>query len=312
MGPYWLPIGAGRPPHIPRSDETTVDSIKWPRTRKGRARRPALVNLTDGSGLALCPGPGTAAATRTTSGAGLRAGEGQGTGRRVTGDGERVAGLRRGEGQGPALVAGAGRRRRADVRPRRARGRAERVLDPGQNGRADAGVDAAVVGGVGLHRCLSRTRLLLGIGVVGLVPLVEERRDGDRGQQADDEHDDQQLDEREARLLAGHPLTELQQHLNLLGSLAARAPCLRESSTPVAARLALRSLSEPRWLCVPASRRVCLFHRGPGFWLTPASIGAPADAFSNRLKTADAETVVFASSDGRHSKTKGGPEGPPS
>src|SRR5262245_62059322 len=101
---------------------------------------------------------------------------------------------------------------------------------------------------VRLHRRLRGADGRLGLRVASLVPLIEERGNGDRGQQAENEHDDQELDEREARLLPGHPLTELQQHLNLLGSVAARAPCRWESSTPVAARLALRFLSEPRWL----------------------------------------------------------------
>jgi hypothetical protein len=38
----------------------------------------------------------------------------------------------------------------------------------------------------------------LGGGVLGTRALAEERRDGDRGQDADDQDDDQQLNEREA------------------------------------------------------------------------------------------------------------------
>src|SRR3954451_5803060 len=57
------------------------------------------------------------------------------------------------------------------------------------------------VGGVGLRRRL--VRLLL---------LVQEQRDGDRGENADDDHDDQELDEREALLLLVHGLAEPCEH----------------------------------------------------------------------------------------------------
>ena len=54
------------------------------------------------------------------------------------------------------------------------------------------------VSGVRLHRRLRRLDRGLGLGVTRLVALVEERRNGDRGQQADDQHHDQELDQREA------------------------------------------------------------------------------------------------------------------
>jgi hypothetical protein len=58
---------------------------------------------------------------------------------------------------------------------------------------------------VRLDRHLRLTHHVLGGGVLGSRALAEERRDGDRGQDADDQDDDQQLDEREALLLAAHP-----------------------------------------------------------------------------------------------------------
>src|SRR4029078_1245884 len=51
----------------------------------------------------------------------------------------------------------------------------------------------------------------LGVGVRGLVPLCEERRNGDRGQDADDEHHDQELDESE-NFLVGPASAESVQH----------------------------------------------------------------------------------------------------
>ena len=66
-----------------------------------------------------------------------------------------------------------------------------------EGGRVGAGVVAVVLGRVRLDRGLGRTGLRLGVGVTGLVPLCEERRDGDCGQDADDEHHDQELDEGE-------------------------------------------------------------------------------------------------------------------
>src|SRR5204862_2090476 len=82
-----------------------------------------------------------------------------------------------------------------------------------QRGRVGPGVDTVVVRCVRLHCRLSRTVIDLGLSVASLVPLVEERRNRDRGQQAENEHDDQELDERETRLFLGHPLTELEEHL---------------------------------------------------------------------------------------------------
>ena len=53
-----------------------------------------------------------------------------------------------------------------------------------------------------------RSRLLL---------LVQEQRDGDRGQQADDHHDDEQLDEGEATLTVALLLERFLEHVTLQG-----------------------------------------------------------------------------------------------
>ncbi|HZL64174.1 MAG TPA: hypothetical protein VFD50_04395 [Thermoleophilia bacterium] len=42
--------------------------------------------------------------------------------------------------------------------------------------------------------------VLLDGGVLGLLPLIDEHRDGDGGQDADDDDHDQELDEREPAL----------------------------------------------------------------------------------------------------------------
>src|SRR3954452_7243338 len=61
-------------------------------------------------------------------------------------------------------------------------------------------VNAVVVGTAGLHRNLERMSGLLGLGVAGLFLLVEEGGQRDRGQDSEDEHDDEELDQREAGL----------------------------------------------------------------------------------------------------------------
>ena len=45
-----------------------------------------------------------------------------------------------------------------------------------------------------------------------LTGLAKERRDGDRGQNADDQNDDEELDQSEAALLGIDALGELPQH----------------------------------------------------------------------------------------------------
>src|SRR3954447_169048 len=74
-------------------------------------------------------------------------------------------------------------------------------------------VRTVVVRLVRLHCLLRRIDVSLGVGVVGLLTLVQERRNGDRSEDAQNQHDDQELNEREARLILTHPLTELKDHL---------------------------------------------------------------------------------------------------
>src|SRR4029077_9542329 len=119
--------------------------------------------------------------------------------------------------------------RSTHVRLRGAAGhRPDRGIDRSQGAGGDSRVGTIVVSGDGLRRDLSGVSHLLGARIAGLVPLIEKRRNRNRGQDSNDEHDEQQLYQGET-LLAGHPLSELQQHLNLLGSVAARAPCRWES-----------------------------------------------------------------------------------
>ena len=61
-------------------------------------------------------------------------------------------------------------------------------------------VAAVVVGRVRLDRDLRRVSVLLGLRVAGLFFLVEESGQRDRGQDSEDEHDDEELDQREAGL----------------------------------------------------------------------------------------------------------------
>ena len=77
----------------------------------------------------------------------------------------------------------------------------ERRLDRFQVRQFHFRVAAVVVGGSGLGGGLQRARLLLGRRVVGLALLVDERRNRDRGEDADDQDDDQKLDEGETTLI---------------------------------------------------------------------------------------------------------------
>jgi hypothetical protein len=52
----------------------------------------------------------------------------------------------------------------------------------------------------------------LGVGVLALLPLAQEGRQRNGGQDADDENHDEELDEREAPLLAMQTFAELPQH----------------------------------------------------------------------------------------------------
>src|SRR5690606_41559425 len=55
----------------------------------------------------------------------------------------------------------------------------------------------------------------LGRGVLGLVALVEEQRDGDRGEDADDDDADEELDQGEALVLVlRHGLAHTSNHLS--------------------------------------------------------------------------------------------------
>src|SRR5204862_2110981 len=68
-----------------------------------------------------------------------------------------------------------------------------------------------VVGRTGLHRLRGSDGAGLRLGVVSLVLLVQERRNSDRGKDADDQDDDQELDQGETLLCLG-ALAELPQH----------------------------------------------------------------------------------------------------
>src|SRR4051794_20108038 len=78
----------------------------------------------------------------------------------------------------------------------------------GTIGGADVGL---LVGVVGLESRLGRTGGRLGLGVLSLGALVEERGQGDRGEDADDQDDDQELDQGETLLALG-ALAELMKH----------------------------------------------------------------------------------------------------
>ena len=55
-------------------------------------------------------------------------------------------------------------------------------------------------------------RVGLGLGVLALLTLTEERGQRDGGEDADDQDDDEELDEREALLPVVNTLAELPQH----------------------------------------------------------------------------------------------------
>src|SRR4051794_21557808 len=217
------PRARRRPSH--RASGRLIDRTRSEQN-EGRARGPAL------RGAAVLDQVRTAAtaverlapdaACRTAGGPTRGAGEGCGA-VVVAGDAEPVARGRRAR----ALVAVGGRVSATGRNRDSADGRAiQRGLNALQLGCSGSGVVTAVVRCVGLHRGLSRAVIDLRLRVAGLVALVEERRNGDRGQQAEDEHDNQKLDEREARL-ALTALTELREHWFPPGiGLAARAPSL--------------------------------------------------------------------------------------
>src|SRR3954452_9748883 len=100
---------------------------------------------------------------------------------------ERRVGLRR-RGERVALARAADRGQVRVVQGR---------LDGDEGGLGDA-VVRLVVGVIGLHRRRRVADEALGGRVLGLLTLAEEGRQGDRGKDADDQDDDQELDEGEA------------------------------------------------------------------------------------------------------------------
>src|SRR4051794_10765777 len=67
----------------------------------------------------------------------------------------------------------------------------------------------------------------LGRGVTGLLALVQEHRDGDRSENADDDHDDEKLDQGEALVLLVHRLTDTSEHCSpsgMMGGAVAHIP----------------------------------------------------------------------------------------
>ncbi len=149
----------------------------------------------------LAPGSGRYPRAGTAATGGRGCGDGAGERDRASGAGHRegVPGRRSGDDH---RVAGCGRRRR-NRQPFVAAGRRTREggLDRLQDrDRVAVHVAAVSFAGTGLHRDLGGVGGLLRLGVVGLALLVEERRQRDRGEDAKDEHDDEQLDQREAGL----------------------------------------------------------------------------------------------------------------
>src|SRR5829696_159145 len=71
-------------------------------------------------------------------------------------------------------------------------------------------------GEAGLHVRNEVTHVGLGLGVLTLLTLTEERRQRDGGQDSDDQNDDEQLDEGKALLPVVNALAKLPQHVCLL------------------------------------------------------------------------------------------------
>src|SRR3954453_6637946 len=184
-----------------------ADRSARPSATCGRLAGLPVVALRVGGRLAAALGRARARARRDTRGRALR-------------DRERVGRLR--DRHDRVARAGAGRRDRdlalagADVEARVAelrRGGAVRV----------------VAGGIRATRLDLRDRVArvrLRLGVLALLLLTEEGRQGDRGEDADDQDHDEKLDEREALLLAVDALGKLPQHgyssLKLVGYVRVR------------------------------------------------------------------------------------------
>src|SRR4051812_15398112 len=75
----------------------------------------------------------------------------------------------------------------------------------------------AEVGHVGLLERRQVTGVALRLGVIALLALVQEDRDGDRGKDADDDDDDQELDESEATLTLLRRLADTSEHCTTSG-----------------------------------------------------------------------------------------------
>ena len=122
-----------------------------------------------------------------------------------------------------------------------------------------------------LHRGLRPSVRRLGLGVTSLVPLVEERRNGDRGQESQNEHDDQELDQREAGLVLRHPLSELEEHLVpplelFLSRQSPRPQAGPVSVTPAATRLT-PFVVEPRGFAPPPRDGFAFMRQGTGLYV---------------------------------------------
>src|SRR5436853_379856 len=146
------------------------------------------------------------------------AGDGAGTNRRATettlGDHEgvvRATAVGLGLGR-DGVVAGAGRRNR-DL------ARAGTDVQTGVR-RAGALLVVLLAGEAGLDLRHHVARVRLGVRVLTLLLLAEEGRQGDRGKDADDQNDDEELDKGKTALLRLNTLAELPQHNRvLLGGL---------------------------------------------------------------------------------------------
>src|SRR2546421_12939942 len=171
-------------------------------TRRAREARLAYAVLNQVSWLPLAVGRARTLA-RVAAGARDRAG---GRGLR---DREGAARRRRGHDR-VALGAVRGDRHVVQV--------ARRDLLVGDQSGVVAGRVGLRVGVTGLDVRDRVARGGLGTGVLRLGPLAEERRQGDRGQDADDQHDDEELDQGET-LLVLDALAELVQHVNPPGSV---------------------------------------------------------------------------------------------
>ena len=114
------------------------------------------------------------------------------------------------------------------------------------------------------HRGCRVPRQRLGRRIVGLALLVEERRDGDRGKNADDQDHDEELDQGETLLILG-ATAQLVKHGALLGLIGSvrqiQGPNRSSMTTPLGGSPASsRYPFGGPWLCVPPSRTVCPWH----------------------------------------------------